>query len=122
VRGAGDGITVEIGDGHDYEPDAVVNGGDPLPGSAAAAPKPVVVVEVLSPSSRSTDTGARLADHFQAPSVRHCLVLQAGLRQVTHRWRSDDAPGIQTGALVVAAIRLDPPGFEVAVAGFHSEA
>lgn len=49
-----DGITVEVGDDHDYESDAVVNCGDPLPDDAVAAPNPVTVVEVLSPSTRST--------------------------------------------------------------------
>jgi Uma2 family endonuclease len=117
----GDGMTVEIGDDHDYEPDAVVNCGDSLPPDVVAVPHPVVVVEVLSPSSRSTDTGAKLADYFRVPSVRHYLVLQAGFRQVIHHRRGDDGAGIETRVLVDGAIRLDPPGFEVAVADFYPE-
>lgn len=117
----GDGMTVEIGDDHDYEPDAVVSSGDRLPPDAVAAPHPVVVVEVLSPSSRSTDTGAKLADYFRAPSVRHYLILQAGFRQVIHHRRGDDGGSIETRVLVDGVIRFDPPGFEVAVAGFYPE-
>src|SRR5947209_16063980 len=35
-----DGITVEIGEDYDYEPDAIVNYGDRLPPDAIAAPTP----------------------------------------------------------------------------------
>ena len=41
------GMTVEVDT--DYEPDAVVNCGPPIPDDAIAAPNPVIVVEVLSP-------------------------------------------------------------------------
>lgn len=115
----GDGMTVEIGDDYDYEPDAVVNCGDRLPADVVAVPNPVVVVEVLSPSSRSTDTGAKLADYFRLPSVQHYLILQPGFRQVIHHRRSGD--GIETRVLVDGSIRLDPPGFGVAIADLYPE-
>ena len=117
----GDGMTVEIGDDYDYEPDAVVNCGDRLPPNDVAVPNPVVVVEVLSPSSRSTDTGAKLADYFRVPSVRHYLVLQAGFRQVIHHRRGDDGGTIETRVLAGGVLRLDPPGFDVAIADFYPE-
>lgn len=117
----GDGMTVEIGEDYDYEPDALVNRGDRLPADVVAAPNPVVVVEVLSPSSRSTDTGAKLADYFRVPSIRHYLVLQAGLRQVIHHRRGAGGADIETRVLVDGSVRLDPPGFEVAIADFYPE-
>ena len=40
-----DGITVEIGDDTDYEPDAVVNWGEALPDNSIAASNRVIVVE-----------------------------------------------------------------------------
>ena len=52
-----DGATVETGDS-DYEPDALVNCGEPMADDAVAAPNPVIIVEVLSPGMASTDTGA----------------------------------------------------------------
>jgi Uma2 family endonuclease len=48
-----DGATVETGDS-DYEPDALVNGGEPMADDAIAAPNPVIIVEVLSPGSSRT--------------------------------------------------------------------
>jgi len=117
-----DGMTVEIGEDYDYEPDAVVNCGDRLPGDAVAAPNPVIVVEVLSPSTQSTDTGAKLADYFRVPSVRHYLILRADRPQVIHHRRRDSGEGIETRVVTEGAIRLDPPGIEVAVADFYPEA
>ena len=54
-----DGATVEVGDHTDYEPDALVNCGERMGGDAVAAPNPVIVVEVLSPSTQSVDTGTK---------------------------------------------------------------
>jgi Uma2 family endonuclease len=48
-----DGATVEIGDETDYEPDALVTCGARMADDAIAAPGPVIVVEVMSPSTRS---------------------------------------------------------------------
>ena len=115
----GDGMTVEIGEHHDYEPDAVVNCGDHLPGDAVAVPNPVVVVEVLSPSTESTDTGAKLADYFRVPSVRHYLIVRADRPQVIHHRRRADGEAIDTRIVAEGAIRLGPPGIEVAVADFY---
>ena len=69
-----DGATVAAGNS-DYEPDATVNCGDPMAREAIYAPTPVIVVEVLSPSTASTDTGAKLADYFLVPSIAHYLIV-----------------------------------------------
>src|SRR6185437_14311002 len=52
-QAAPDGMTVEIDDDTDYEPDALINCGDPIPDDAIAAPNPIVIVEVLSPGTTS---------------------------------------------------------------------
>lgn len=57
---------IETGDS-DYEPDAFVNGDPPIADDAVAAPNPVIVVEVLSPGTASTDTGGKLAGYCVAP-------------------------------------------------------
>ena len=43
-----DGMTVAVDDS-DYEPDALVRCGAPLPGDAVTVLDPLVIVEVLSP-------------------------------------------------------------------------
>src|SRR5882757_548589 len=54
-----DGVTVEEGD-NDFEPDAVLRCGDALSGDRVDIPDPMVVVEVLSPSTRSTDLSGKM--------------------------------------------------------------
>ena len=102
-----DGATVETGDS-DYEPDALVNCGEPKADDAVAAPNPVIIVEVLSPGTTSTDTGGKLADYFRVPSVAHYLIVHPTRRTVTHHRRTDD--GIDTRIVVNGPIRMAPPG------------
>ena len=113
---APDGMTVEIGDGTDYEPDALVNRGPPMPDDAIAAPNPVVIVEVLSPSTSSVDTGAKLADYFTLASVQHYLVVRPSRREIIHHRRLGD--DIQTRVVRDGAIELDPPGICLALDRF----
>ena len=115
-----DGITVEVGDDTDYEPDAVVNCGEPIAGDEVAASNPVIIVEVLSPSTQSVDTGTKLTDYFKLPSVRHYLIIRADRRAVIHHRRRDDG-GIETRLAAEGRIALDPPGIEIAVEDFYPQ-
>jgi Uma2 family endonuclease len=110
---APDGMTVEIDDDTDYEPDALVNCGPPIPDEAIAAPNPVVIVEVLSPSTTSVDTGAKLADYFRVASVQHYLLIRPSRREVIHHRRTED--GILTRIVHDGVILLDPPGIRLAL-------
>jgi Uma2 family endonuclease len=105
-----DGATVETGDS-DYEPDALVNCGEPMGDDAVAAPNPVIIVEVLSPGTTSTDTGGKLADYFCVPSVAHYLIVHPTRRMVTHHRRTRD--GIETRVIVHGPIAMDPPGIVI---------
>ena len=96
---------METGDG-DYEPDALVNCGEPMADDAVAAPNPVIIVEVLSPGTASTDTGGKLADYFRVPSVAHYLIVHPTRRTVTHHRRAAD--GIDTRIIVNGPIAMDP--------------
>ena len=107
-----DGATVETGDS-DYEPDGLVNCGEPMADDAVAAPNPVIIVEVLSPGTASTDTGGKLADYFRVPSVLHYLIVQPNRRTVTHHRRTGD--GIDTRIIVNGAITMEPPRILISV-------
>jgi Uma2 family endonuclease len=65
-----DGMTVRIDETTAYEPDALVYCGERLPPSAIEVPAPIVVVEVLSPSTRRIDACAKLAGYFRLRSAR----------------------------------------------------
>ena len=112
-----DGVTIEVGEETDYEPDAVVNCGPPLSPDATAASNPVVVVEVLSPSTQSVDSGEKLADYFRVGSIQHYLVVRVRRREIIHHWRSGDE--VVSRAVNLGMIRLDPPGIALDVADVY---
>lgn len=114
-----DGATIEIGNDTDYEPDAVVACGERMAGDKVAVSNPVIVVEVLSPSTRSVDTGAKLADYFRVPSIQHYLIVRADRCAVIHHRRRDDG-AIETRFIAEGRIPLDPPGIGVAVEDFYT--
>jgi len=104
-----DGMTIKIDEHTAYEPDAVVHCGEALPDDAAIVPAPVIVVEVLSPTTRARDAGAKLADYFRLPSVRHYLLVQTERRSVIHHRRGNGGD-IETRIVTAGALELDPPG------------
>ena len=69
-------MAVEVDEHTVYEPDALVRCGPPLPPNAVKLSDPIIVVEVLSPSTSARDVGAKLADYFRLPSVRHYLIVR----------------------------------------------
>lgn len=105
-----DGITVPIDDHTAYEPDALVYLGARLPGHQLSAPAPVIVVEVLSPTTAHHDTSAKLIGYFKLPSVRHYLVIDPEARAITHYARGELPVILTEGALT-----LDPPGLSLQV-------
>jgi Uma2 family endonuclease len=104
-----DGMAIEIDDATTYEPDASVRCGEPLPPDALTLHDPIIVVEVLSPSSLAADTGAKLADYFRLPSVRHYLIVRTEDRTIIHHARGDHG-AIATRILRDSPIVLEPPG------------
>jgi Uma2 family endonuclease len=115
----GDGMTVEVGDS-DYEPDAVLYCGDRLPPGSVAVPNPLVIVEVLSPSTAATDRAWKLREYFQLSSLHHYLIVWADRQQVVHH-RRDEAGGIATTLLTSGDIRLDPPGVAITVEEIYQD-
>ena len=109
-----DGMAVRIDDDTVYEPDAQVRCGAPLADDEIKVTDPIIVVEVLSPSSRARDTGAKLEDYFRLPSVRHYLIVKTENRTVGHHHRlADDT--IRTRIARSGELTLDPPGITIAV-------
>lgn len=109
-----DGMTVPVDAHTAYEPDALVHCGPPIPPSQLTAPTPVIVVEVLSPTSAHSDTSAKLVGYFKLTSVRHYLVINPETRAVTHHMRTDDG-AIKAITLTAGSLRLDPPGIALDV-------
>ncbi|MCO6418865.1 Uma2 family endonuclease [Siccirubricoccus sp. KC 17139] len=110
-----DGMSVQVDAATVYEPDALVRCGGPLPPDLLAVPDPLILVEVVSPSSSRIDSTEKLGDYFRIPSVRHYLVVRAAARMVVHHAR-DQAGGIATRLLSQGRLTLNPPGLTLAMA------
>jgi Uma2 family endonuclease len=109
-----DGMTVPIDQHTAYEPDALVHCGAPIPPQQLTAPAPVIVVEVLSPTTTHSDNSAKLIGYFRLASVRHYLIIDAEARTLTHHQRGGDGI-VVAHTLSGGALRLDPPGIELQV-------
>jgi Uma2 family endonuclease len=109
-----DGLAVVIDDETAYEPDALVNFGEKIAPDSLVAPAPVVVVEVISPSSRNLDKSIKLAGYFRIASLAHYLVVDLAARLVYHYKRNDEGP--MTVMIVRdGLLELDPPGLRIAL-------
>lgn len=104
-----DGMTVQIDEHTAYEPDVVVHCGPPIADDALIVTRPVIVVEVLSPSTRGADAGAKLDDYFRVGTVMHYLLVKTESLTVIHHARRSDGD-IATRIVTEGAIELDPPG------------
>jgi len=107
-----DGMSVRVDADTVYEPDALVRCGAPLDDDSIEVVDPLIVVEVVSPSSGRRDSGSKLEGYFRLPSVRHYLIVTPLSRAVIHH-RRDEAGGITTRIIRDGSIRLDPPGIEL---------
>jgi Uma2 family endonuclease len=92
-----------------YEPDTLVRCGTPLAADAIKLNDPVIIVDVLSPSTRARDAGAKLEDYFRLPSLRHYLIVKTKNRTVIHHARGADGI-ILTRIVRDGPIVLEPPG------------
>lgn len=110
-----DGVTVRIDAYTAFEPDCTVHCG-PVEPDALVAGNPVIVVEVLSPSSQAVDLTRKLPAYFQVRSIQHYLVVDPEKRLVVHHRRSTDE--IISRILRGGKIDLDPPGVSVSIADF----
>jgi Uma2 family endonuclease len=106
----GDGPGVRIDEHNVYEPDALVFCGGAPPPESMLIPNPIIVGEVLSPTTRHHDTSAKLIGYFKLPSVAHYLIVDRDARTVTHYTR-EASPNVLSGG----PLRLDPPGLNLTV-------
>lgn len=115
-----DGMTVRIDQFTAYEPDALVYCGAELAPHDVEVANPVVVVEVLSPSTRHIDLSKKLAGYFRVASVAHYLIVDPLKSSIVHHARST-GDTILTRIVTAGSIALDPPGMELSLADIYGE-
>ena len=113
----GDGMTVIIDKDNTREPDALVQCGKPIERRAISAEAPLIVVEVVSPSSGRADNLDKLIEYFSVSTVRHYLIVNPELEVVIHHARLANDDTIMTRILRDGDVELAPPGISFSVRG-----
>lgn len=115
---ASEGPTVKLGpSGRGAEPDALVYLGPKVPRDSLVVPEPVIVCEVLSPSTAKHDMSAKLEGYFALPSILHYIIADPDRPMLIVHSRGSGSTFSTTLVSDPAAIlRLDPPGLSVALA------
>ena len=103
-----DGMAVRIDETTVFEPDAMVRCGEPLDPDATVVVDPVIVVEVLSPSTEGNDSNLKLDRYFRLPTLQHYLIFRTTSPTVIHHVRT--SAGIAVRIVQPGPLRLDPPG------------
>ena len=111
-----DGLGVRIGPRESYQPEVVVFPKSLIGETDRYAPEPVIVVEVLSHSTRSKDLKVKTEGYARVPSIQHYLVADPERREVLHFRRSGDLLVPATTAQATGTLRLEPPGLGLEVA------
>lgn len=113
-----DGVTVRIEATTAFEPDALVYCGKEASSTSLEITNPVIIVEVLSPSTRRIDVTKKLAGYFQLPSVAHYLIIDPTKPFIVHHARGN-GDKIDTRIVNDGVIALEPPGLELKIADVY---
>ena len=115
----GDGMAVKISANLVHEPDAMLRMGAPLADDTVLVTDPVIVVELLSPSTGPVDTSTKLVNYFTLPSVQHYLIVNTTKRIVLHYTHgANGQPVMKT--VTSGELALTPPGIAVDIAEFFA--
>ena len=120
IEGAGldcevfvDGVSLRVNDATVYEPDVMLRCGPALKSEINEITDPLLIVEVLSPSTQGTDTGVKFSDYFGIPPVQHYLLVNPETPVIIHH-RREAGDAIATQIIRDGRLRLEPPGIEIA--------
>jgi Uma2 family endonuclease len=116
-----DSVAVRVTPRTAYQPDALVYCGPRHADNDREVAAPVILVEVLSPSTALRDTHRKLVAYFTLPSVMHYLVLDPSDRILVHHKRGGGGL-IETRPMMEGTLRLDPPGLDLVVGDLFGQA
>jgi Uma2 family endonuclease len=108
------GLGVAVDAHNVYEPDILVNCGDPIATEEMLAPAPIIIVELRWPTSDPIETEAKRAGYFHVASLAHYLVVDLAHRAVA-RYSRDGETAFRQETVTEGSIRLDPPGLDLAL-------
>lgn len=112
-----DGMTIRVNETTAHEPDALVYCGPKVARDLVEIENAVIVVEVLSPSTRRIDASTKLVGYMSRPTIQHYLIVDPEGSTVIHHQKQADGL-VLTRIISSASIELQPPGITVDVAAF----
>jgi Uma2 family endonuclease len=113
-----DGMAVRVSEASVFEPDAQIYCGPELPPGATVVKNPIVVVEVLSPSTARNDALGKLEGYFRLASIAHYLIIDPERPLVIHHARGEGET-ILTRIIREGSVTLDPPGLSFKLAEIY---
>ncbi len=113
-----DGLGVRIGPNESYQPEVVVFPAGLIGDDDRFAPSPIIVVEVLSPSTRRVDLREKVIGYGQVPTIEHYLVVDPKPREVLHYRRVKSGLVTPADAQSSGVVDFDPPGIQIALSAF----
>ena len=114
-----DGMTVRTKGGtRGREPDAALTATPMTDRKAMVLPDPLIVAEVVSPSSERDDTGDKLDEYFSVPTIQHYLIVRPDKKLIVHHSRGDGG-ALRTTFVTGPALTLDPPGLTLDLAPLY---
>lgn len=111
------GATVRVAKDTAFEPDALVYAPPKVDRESLEVPTPLIIVEVISPSTHKYDTGFKLERYMALASVQHVLIVNAKTRTIVHHRRASGA-SFETTSVSEGVLGLNLPGLEIPVADF----
>jgi Uma2 family endonuclease len=111
-----DCIGVRVDAHASFQPDVVVFPADAIDDLDRFAPDPVIVVEVLSPSTRDEDLTTKVAGYASVATIQHYLVVDPQPQSVLHFRRGANGLVRPSAPVAAAILHLDPPGIEIELA------
>ena len=114
------GIGIQTGPATIREPDASFQLGRDVDLDAMTISAPLIVVEVVSPSSANTDENEKLAEYFSVSSVVHYLVVWPKQMNCYHHKRIGQDK-VLTTIVREGTIEFDPPGLSIALRDIFGE-
>lgn len=111
------GVVLPERDDAYYQAELAITCTPPAPGRAHVA-EPVLIVEVLSPSTAVHDRGLKLDDYCRLASVREVLLISSTQRRVQY-WRREGARWLVENLIGEAELTLETAPTPIPLAAIY---
>ena len=116
----GDGMAVRVDEATVFEPDVSVRCGAALSSDITLILDPIIVVEVLSPTTQHVDIFRKFNGYFRNPSIAHYIIINSVDGNLVHHRRGSDGR-IESSHWASGVLVLDPPGLSLDLAELFGE-